>query len=40
MLSLSIYIMAITGIPASQILSIKLKYFCLAHRNYPDQAHL
>ena len=33
-------VMAISGNPASQVMSIKLKCLCLAHRKYPDQAHL
>lgn len=30
----------ISGGPASQVRSIKLKYLALAHRKHPDQAHL
>ena len=32
--------MPISGNPASQVVSGKLKYFCLAHWNLPDQVHL
>ena len=29
-----------SGNSTSQVMSIKLKYLCLAHKKYPDQAHL
>ena len=33
-------VMTISGNPASQVMSLKLKCLSLAHRKYPDQAHL
>ena len=33
-------VMALSGNPASQVMSIKLKYLCLARRKHPDLAHL
>ena len=30
----------ISGNPTSQVMSIKLKYLCLAHKKHPDQAHM
>ena len=42
MLPISLYYTKrpISGSPASQVMSIKLKYLCLAHRKHSDQAHL
>ena len=30
----------ISGNRASQLMSVRLRYLCLAHRRHPDQAHL